>query len=657
MNEVIGHYFEESHRWLQGETPQPRGGPVGMVTLPPIVTGAEVAVPKNNAVEAAEAAVAAATARSLSATKRENALLEHKFKDLQDRLAIVSAKKQAYRTSAKQMDMRAVELEAASSDLAQRVDEMQAELRVILETRTQAEAQILSMRTAHLHEVRLLQKGIMARKDNKVKDRIDEVGDLLSKLTSAVLQRDQTAIARARLEQKTHQLRVENRSLLAEKTQQETELRALMEKLRNITDQNQQLTVSSKFRTSGASDDADEFDGSLMSLEQRCKVLNDQTIGLQSAVAELTTRNADLQETTLHGEDRQHKVEADRDQFKRKAQEEDALLADINAEHEKLTAAMNKMRDGIDRKEQEIRSQMRTEKDELERAKTKLNAKAAELQAAPHKALDTKGASLPAARPEGVEQDPLNPRHMGLGDFPDAPMDGRGVTPATPDVPGAGLGATGPPPGRSRGFDEVSTPERDAQPLGEQQPAIRPDGSEVIAEHAQFVKTGELLQLEIVRLPPDGAAEGVLVLRAQEISTSEHFELVLDKELIAEIDEDDPWGEVFSVVGMDLGPPKALVVPPMVSRDRVLVHPLEIQLIISVYKYSISRYLIVGLNEEDARVVEKVLLEDDLTDEHMQCIEACQDDEAALFEFFSQRLQVFDEPPESEKPGFRFEFQ
>merc|ERR1719236_373581 len=115
------------------------------------------------------------------------------------------------------------------------------------------------------------------------------------------------------------------------------------------------------------------------------------------------------------------------------------------------------MEEGIHKKEKEIRSQMRTEKDELERAKTNLNAK--------------------AARPQGVEQDPLNPQHMGLGDFPDAPLDGRGVTPA----------------GR-RGFDEVSTPERgDGQPLGEQQPAIRPDGSEVIAEHAQFVKTGELL--------------------------------------------------------------------------------------------------------------------------------------------------------------------
>jgi len=336
------------------------------------------------------------------------------------------------------------------------------------------------------------------------------------------------------------------------------------------------------------------------------------------------------------------------DHFKRKAQEEDLLMANITAEHDKLKSNMQRMEEGIDKKEKEIRSKMRNEKDELERAKTDLNAKAAELSAVQAKGLDAK-----AARPQGVEQDPLNPQHMGLGDFPDAPMDGRGVTPATPDADlDNGLGATIPVTAYD---DGVSTPERDTHP--EQQPAIRADGSEVIAEHAQFVKTGELLQLEIVRMPPEGDSEGLLVLRAQEISTSEHFELILDREIIDEIDPDDPWGEVFSVVGMDLGPPKALVVPPLVSRDRVLVHPLEIQLIISVYKYSTSRYLIVGLNEEDARVVEKVLLEDDLTDEHMQCIEACQDDEQALFEFFSLRLQVFDEPPESEKPGFRFEFQ
>jgi uncharacterized protein YdcH (DUF465 family) len=615
------------------------------------VSGGEVAVPKNNAAAAAEAAVAAATARSLSATKRENALLEGKFKDLQDRLAIVSAKKQAYRTSAKQMDIRASDLEATSSDLAQRVDEMQAELRVILETRTQAEAQILAMRTAHLHEVRLLQKGIFARKDNKVKDRIDEVGDLLNKLTSAVLQRDQTAIARARLEQKTHQLKVENRSLLTEKTQQEEELKSLLEKLRNLADQNHQLSVPAKAAVragAGAREDAEEFDASVVGLEQRCKILNDQTLGLQSAVKELTSRNMDLMKTVLSGESQQREVEEDRDQFKRKAQEEDAQLASIMAEHEKLKSNIQRLEAGIDKREKEIRSNLRTEKDELERAKTDLNAKAAELQAAQSKSLDAK-----AARPQGVEQDPLNPQHMGLGDFPDAPMDGRGVTPATPDADlGSGLGATIP----VHSYDEVSTPERDVT-HEQQQPSIRPDGSEVVAEHAQFVKTGELLQLEIVRLPEDTASEGVLVLRAQEISTSEHFELVLDREIIDEIDPDDPWGEVFSVVGMDLGPPKALVVPPLVSRDRVLVHPLEIQLIISVYKYSASRYLIVGLNEEDARVVEKVLLEDDLTDEHMQTIEACQDDEQSLFEFFSSRLQVFDEPPESEKPGFRFEFQ
>merc|ERR1719271_467938 len=135
------------------------------------------------------------------------------------------------------------------------------------------------------------------------------------------------------------------------------------------------------------------------------------------------------------------------------------MIANIQAEHEKLNATMQKMEEGIDKKEKEIRSQMRTEKDEIERAKTDLNTKAAELANAQAKALDSK-----AARPQGVEQDPLNPQHMGLGDFPDAPMDGRGVTPATPDADlGAGLGAT--IPVHSYGsLDEVSTPERDVMP-------------------------------------------------------------------------------------------------------------------------------------------------------------------------------------------------
>merc|ERR1719174_2612297 len=100
-----------------------------------------------------------------------------------------------------------------------------------------------------------------------------------------------------------------------------------------------------------------------MSLEQRCALLNDQTIGLQSAVSELTSRNMDLLKSVTSGENQQRTVEEDRDQFKRKALEEEALIANITAE-----------------------------KDEIERAKTDLNTKAAELANAQAKALDSKAA-------------------------------------------------------------------------------------------------------------------------------------------------------------------------------------------------------------------------------------------------------------------------
>ena len=47
----------------------------------------------------------------------------------------------------------------------------------------------------------------------------------------------------------------------------------------------------------------------------------------------------------------------------------------------------------------------------------------------------------------------------------------------------------------------------------------------------------------------------------------------------------DPAGaEVFSVVGIDLGPPKALVLPTLLGRDRLLMEPANIQLVVSVYK-------------------------------------------------------------------------
>lgn len=624
MNDVIGHYFEESHRWLQEGTPQPRGAPVGLVQLPPIDTApAEVVTGRGEDVDSA--ALAAQAARSLSAARRETAQLEARFRDLQDRLAIVSAKKQAYRTSARQLEQKAGDLELQSEDMAQKVDALQAELRAAAETRAHAEGQILAMRTAHLHEVRLLQKGLAARKDAKVKDRIDEVADLLAKLGGAVLQRDASAVQRARLEQKAQQLRQENRALKGEHEQMRAELDSLLGKLRATNEQNAALAPDP--RPPGMEQGDEAFELALQALEKRYAVLNSSTTGLQDAVAELGRRTADLQDIVNGAEVRCAEAEAERDKWRAEAEHQDAGINALTAELSRLQASVMSVQDAVDKKEREIKAEVKREKVALERDKEQLLASQRSPSPSPLPAVPE---GAPVARPEGVEKPPAV---SGLGDF-DVP-EGARLTPATPsDTASPGLGATHPPPGMPR--VEPTTP--DASPPEDR---IRADGSEVLASLAHFAKTGELLQLEVVKLPGQEPQE--IELRAHEISTGETFMVQLDQELLEELDNDDPWGEVFSVVGIDLGPPKALVLPTLLGRDRMLMEPAGIQLIVSVYKYSATRFFLNGFDEGEARLVDLVLLEDSLTEEHAQFIEACGENQDELFHFFCSRLQVVDQ--------------
>ena len=86
----------------------------------------------------------------------------------------------------------------------------------------------------------------------------------------------------------------------------------------------------------------------------------------------------------------------------------------------------------------------------------------------------------------------------------------------------------------------------------------------LLAQQAQFAKTGELLQLEVWR-----AEEDSVLLRAHELSTNERYEVPLEQDLLEELDAEDPWTELFGVVGISLGPPKQLVLPKLVGRREV----------------------------------------------------------------------------------------
>lgn len=177
--------------------------------------------------------------------------------------------------------------------------------------------------------------------------------------------------------------------------------------------------------------------------------------------------------------------------------------------------------------------------------------------------------------------------------------------------------------------------------MSEVSSAPEPEKKNVVAAQAQFVKTGELLQLEVVQ-NDDGT-----VLHGHELSTGERYTILLDADLVSELDPEDPWTELFTVIGISLGPPKELVLPTLVGRREVPLAPSGVWMILTVYKYDAHRYFLNGFDPQSQRLVDLVVMEDALTEEARQLIASITDDEV-LFDFFLGRLHLFEQEGEEE---------
>lgn len=174
----------------------------------------------------------------------------------------------------------------------------------------------------------------------------------------------------------------------------------------------------------------------------------------------------------------------------------------------------------------------------------------------------------------------------------------------------------------------------------------------MLAQQAQFAKTGELLQLEVRQ---EGNST---VLYGHELSTNERYTVPLDSELVQELDPEDPWTELFTVVGITLGPPKDLVLPTLVGRREVPLAPCGVWMILTVYKYDNRRYFLNGFDPQSQRLVDLVVMEDSFTADACQIIDSITNEEV-LFDFFLGRLQLFESPPdvdEEEPPKLRLVF-
>merc|ERR1712203_1127040 len=87
---------------------------------------------------------------------------------------------------------------------------------------------MVEMRKAHIHEVRLLQRGLQARgNDASMKNRVNETADLVDKLGRAVVQRDEAIRDKVKLQ--------------AEVNKKNADLRAVTQDAGRLKQRNKQL--------------------------------------------------------------------------------------------------------------------------------------------------------------------------------------------------------------------------------------------------------------------------------------------------------------------------------------------------------------------------------------------------------------------------------
>merc|ERR1719231_2099581 len=176
------------------------------------------------------------------------------------------------------------------------------------------------------------------------------------------------------------------------------------------------------------------------------------------------------------------------------------------------------------------------------------------------------------------------------------------------------------------------------------EPAEEPVADEtVVEEKSVYAKTGELLTLKVCRV---GEA---LVMKAREISTDERYSVEIPPDFLEEMDQEDPFGELFSIVGMAASP-KALVLPTLRWRADIAMAPAGVQVALSVFQYDAQRFFIVALEEEESRIAELVITEEKFDEAQLAELQAIPDEPPApldrnemIFNFLRSYLSLYED--------------
>jgi len=586
MNKVISGYFDDAHRGLQRQQQQQdkiMGGSSSNVQLPPLrqpdpdPSWDKVQSQSMGSLEfTSEQARAGIQSEKYQQALTDNSKLSKKIRQMQEQLAITSAKKEAFRAQASRLEKEFKKGREQSYMLQKDLLEARREAGQLGKEAQEAMSMMTEMRKAHIQEVRLLQRGLAARSGGEMKNKVNEVADLVDKLGRAVLQRDESIRDKTKLQVKLNKLEGDLRAVV-------DDCGRLKRQNKSLSDQLKEALRKAKFtppkpENEAPEDSDEEFEHELMAFEQRFTILEEGPAGLDILASNLSKDKQTLEKRLKAAQETNKSLSSSVENWKRLGEEKDLQIEDVSAKLDKMMKDHAALQEAIAQKRREIELQVQEEKDALSR------------------------------RIEELELECDNARAVADG------ME-KASSRLTKELVKVHETYTG----------QQAAKAEDA--AGSQEPTV-------LAQTEQPSKTGESLKLEVKK-----TAEGATELHASEAG-GELTIIQIDDALTKELDQEAPWTDLFSRVGVSPGPPRQIVVASMLERDTVKLQPDNAEVILTIHRFDDRRFLLSALNLATQSTMELVLKEDTISAEFAAKLDGCQGNSRALFECVSSHIML-----------------
>lgn len=527
---------------------------------------------------------------------QDNSKLSRKVRQLQDQLAITSAKKDAFMAQAQRLEREFKKGRDQSDTLQKDLLEAKREAGQLNKEASEAIGMMGEMRKAHIQEVRMLQRGLAARNsDPSMRNKVNDVADLVDKVGRAVIQRDEAIREKLKAQAQLSKSANDLRGVTEDHAKLRRQNKSLQEKLKEA--QRKAVFEPRRPNAQPPEDSDDEFESELSAFEKRFQILEEGPAGLDILASNLSKDKRELEKRLkLEKENNAQLTKAVAD-WTSLCDDKDEQIKDLNASLQQMMENQARLEDQIAEKRREIEIAVAEERSRLE-------ARIAELETDVDDARDVADGMEKASTALTRELAKVHETY------------------ARP-VPGA---AGGPGPK----VPEPKVPEPQAA-------AESPTKAGRLAESVQLAKTGERLQLEVHRQGKGLSERTELRAREADSPSAKENIIPLSRVLLDELDHEDPWTELFSRTGVDPGPPRQIVVSSHIGQNEVALPPEQTSMLVTVFRYCASRYFISTLELASGNLVELAVLEQDITTELKVRIESCKGD-SDLFSVFAAGL-------------------